>query len=81
MKKIKIMFAFIAVLTVVGGTLAFKANAFAFRKVYTVPNQFDFCTVVITGWEITIEGTPALATNIANTPCISTFTKHVNNVE
>lgn len=77
MKKVKIMLASIAVLAVVGGAFAFKANTFINHKIYTIPNAQGMCTQLLTSRDLTIEGTPAFATNIFNTPCVETFTKVV----
>jgi hypothetical protein len=76
MKKAKIMLSAIAVLAIVGGTLAFKASSFAPTKLYTcttVNAQPSTCSVFDAGFSTTVlnggaEFTQATVTNAFDSP-------------
>ena len=48
MKKVKIMLTSIAIVAVVGGALAFKAQTFSGGNVWTIKDANGFCTISTT---------------------------------
>lgn len=80
MKRVKMMLTGVAVLAVVGGALAFKAQNFSQRFIYTTPDASGFCTIKLTSARITNVDplTPKIfAATTNNVVCQETWTQVV----
>jgi hypothetical protein len=72
MKKGRIILVAIAVMTVAGGSLAFKAQKGT--QVYTTDGLNKPANITVFDATLAPSGTPAFASTVFNGPAISTFT-------